>query len=69
MDLSKFSLYFHRFCNRVAKTYGRKRGTECKFSARVKGDALAAVQRQSAGRAKRETITPSFTLARVRAGW
>ena len=49
--------------------YGRKRGTECKFSARVKGVALAAVQRQSAGRAKRETIPLFFTPARVRAGW
>ena len=53
------------------------------YSARVKGAALAAVQRQSAGRAKRETMVQRqsagraeretiplfFTPARVRTGW
>ena len=40
------------FATTLQKLTAENAARQCKFSARVKGFALAAVQRQSAGRAK-----------------
>ena len=68
-EVVKVFLYFFRQCCAAALTTAENAARQCKFSARVKGVALAAVQRQSAGRAERETIPLFFTPARVRTGW